>query len=461
MRFTFLILLSIITHGVFSQDVLSEQKFLELVLNFHPIAKQASIEELKLNTYLKKARGNFDPKLYLSYEDKQFDTKNYYQFLDNTVKIPTWIGADLKINYSWNRGEYINAENNIPNSGLLSLGLEVNVLQGLIYDQRRFEIQQAKNYAEIGSFQKQQMLNKLFFNALENYWEWYEMYQNFSIKTEGQILALENYNMVLKSFELGDKSAMDTLEASTQLQSRNIDLMEAELLFKQATFALSSYLWFENETPAQLSATVIPESFTINFDENNTYIQKVKDSLNFIQEFNPKIKIYEYKFLNESLNVKLKKEMIKPKLMVGYNFLNHGYQDDYFNQLSISNYKWNLKFEMPLFLRKQRADYGIAKFEMEQSNLELKQQTIVQQNKIKLVIAKIESYTEQLKANNKLIEQTRLLVNAEKRLFSFGESSLFLVNYREQSFLKLLEKRAALEKKINASIAELTFESGI
>jgi len=446
---------------IFSQDVLTEQKFLELVLNFHPIAKQASLEDLKMNTYLKKAKGNFDPKLYLSYQDKQFDEKNYYQFLDNTLKIPTWIGADVKINYSWNRGQYINAENTLPSNGLISAGIEVNVLEGLIYDQRRFEKQQAKNYAQIGNYQKQQMLNQLFFNALENYWEWYEMYQNYQIKKEGQLLSLENYKMVVKSFQLGDKSAMDTLEASTQLQLRNIDLMDAELTFKQASYALSSYLWFENETPAQLSASVVPGKFDLQLDISNNYIQKVKDSLNIVQEFNPKIKIYEYKYLNTTLNTKLKKELIKPTLVLGYNFLNQAYEEDYFNQLNIQNYKWSIKFEMPLFLRKERADFKIAQFEMEQSNLDLQQQIVVQQNKIKLLLAKIESYIAQHRATTNLIHQTRKLVDAEKRLFSFGESSLFLVNYREQSFLKLLEKRAALEKKINASKAELVYESGI
>ena len=111
--------------------------------------------------------------------------------------------------------------------------------------------------------------------------------------------------------------------------------------------------------------------------------------------------------------------------------------------------------------RKEKADFNIAKFEMEQSQLALENQIIIQQNKTKMVLAKIESYTAQHQANNRLIEQTRSLVEAEKKLFSFGESSLFLVNYREQSFLKLLEKRATLEKKINASIAELTYESGL
>ena len=83
-----------------------------------------------------------------------------------------------------------------------------------------------------------------------------------------------------------------------------------------------------------------------------------------------------------------------------------------------------------------------------------------QRNKIEAISNKIKIYQSQLNLNEKNIVDNRNLVNGEKRKFEIGESSLFLVNYREINFLKVMQKQAEIQAKLKISLAELEFAIG-
>jgi outer membrane protein TolC len=99
------------------------------------------------------------------------------------------------------------------------------------------------------------------------------------------------------------------------------------------------------------------------------------------------------------------------------------------------NNKFGVTFQMPLFLRKERGNLKISKIKIEEANFQLQFDTQYLQNKIKYQLQEVASYKRQLKlaSDNKNLNQTML--NAEEKLFSFGESSLFLVNTRENNLV--------------------------
>ena len=59
-------------HGAFSQTVFSEERFYALVIQNHPLAKQADLKIQFGEKSVLKARGGFDPKLYNQLNQKQF-----------------------------------------------------------------------------------------------------------------------------------------------------------------------------------------------------------------------------------------------------------------------------------------------------------------------------------------------------------------------------------------------------
>jgi outer membrane protein TolC len=443
-----------------AQEIVSEEEFIQLVIKYHPIAIQADLREDIGNAKLLKAKGWFDPKLSSDYNQKSFDGENYFQVLDGGVKIPTWIGADVKLAYNWNNGLFINPENNLPSNGLLSAGIELPVLRGLIFDKRRADLQQGKNYTQMGQLEKQQLLNELVYDASQAYWMWFEANRKFVIANEGVVLAEATFNFVKASSRLGDKPAIDTLEALIQVQNRDIDKQSAALDLMNAKLWASSFLWLEEYTPAQISEEAAPMPFSQDEEVLASFLEELELKEDSLLQNNPKLRWYDYKLQNLNIDRKLAKEQLKPVLNLGYNFITQPLDQTLFDQFNIANYKWNVNLAVPLFMREERGNLKIMRAEFESASAELSNLQLQQENKIQAIKNKIDVYISQLSLTSKNIEDNRALVNAEKRKFNLGESSVFLVNFREISFLKVLQKQAELQAKLKVALAELEMAIG-
>ena len=78
-----------------STKTLSLNYFLQIVKQFHPVAKQANIIIDKANAGLTIARSSFDPLLSSSGSNKTFDGTSYYQSNTSKISIPTWYGIEV------------------------------------------------------------------------------------------------------------------------------------------------------------------------------------------------------------------------------------------------------------------------------------------------------------------------------------------------------------------------------
>ena len=88
------------------------------------------------------SRGDFDPALTLDASRKTFDGKNYYFYTNPELKIPTWIGLNVKAGLENNGGNYLNPE--VTKGQSSYLGVEMPLAKGLVMDKRRAALQQAK-----------------------------------------------------------------------------------------------------------------------------------------------------------------------------------------------------------------------------------------------------------------------------------------------------------------------------
>jgi len=146
------------------------------------------------------------------------------------------------------------------------------------------------------------------------------------------------------------------------------------------------------------------------------------------------------------LERKLKTNKLLPKLDLKYNFLstNHVAFFDGAGASPIENYKLGIKFSMPLFLRKERADLKL-------NNLKQREVRYEQEAKERALKVKIENYfnTVQVHSNQvaqleQIIKNYLILLEAEQLKLKMGESSVFMVNIREK---QLLEARLKLVKQ--------------
>jgi hypothetical protein len=103
---------------------------------------------------------------------------------------------------------------------------------------------------------------------------------------------------------------------------------------------------------------------------------------------------------------------------------------------------------MPLFLREARGDLKVQRIKIEENNLNTEwKRNQLEQKTLALDVAYTNTLSQQELAESNAALYERLLQAENTKLFN-GESSLFLVNQRENSFFENAIKAVELDRKV-------------
>jgi outer membrane protein TolC len=408
---------------------LTLDEYLGYVKKFHPIAKQANLQVSQSQAEIMTARGSFDPKIEADYDTKQFKTTEYYSFLNTSFKIPTWYGIELKAAFNQNNGQFINPQDNLPQNGLTALGISIPIGQGLIINKRMATLKQAKIFNQLSKAQRDLEIANLIYNASIAYFDWYQNHSENKLYTNYYENAKTRFDGVKRLILNGDKPAIDSIEAGITVKTRKLNLEQSKIKLIKSTLELSNFLWLDGEIPLELKENMIPED-----DLSKTIQNALKiNELSIVNlENHPKILSLQNKISILEIEKKLKGDLLKPTLDFNYNYIS---QPNYLQNFNTNNYKYGLTFSYPLFLRKERGNYKIAKFKLENAQLDLSIENQTLKNKINAQNQEINSLKEQIIIANQLVIDYETMLKSEERLFFFGESSLFLINSRESNLL--------------------------
>ena len=444
----------------FSQErTLSLDEYLGIVQQYHPIAKQAFLLNDRAKLTRRMALGGFDPKLSAEKERKIYDGISYYNYFTPEVKLPLWYGIDLKGSYTEYEGAFVNPENKLPNDGLSYVGLSLPVGRGLFIDERRADLKLARIYQSVARNQQQIILNDLYLEATQSYTDWLNSYQNVRVYTDAVDLAKIRLEGTKQLFINGDKPAIDTLEALILLQTRQFKLNEYQQQLINFKNQLSAFLWLENNVavdPEKIQ--IVPDSLALSV---STPINLLTISPNTVAQQNPEVQAYVFKLQELDIERRLKLEEIKPTLNFNLGVLNAGrnaFQN--FNAPWLNNnQKFGFSFFMPLTFTKQRAAYGLSKIKILETQYELNDKQNVTANKWRNYLNDYYTYTTQIKLFEQTQANNRALLKGEETKFRFGDSSLFLINSREQKVLETQEKINELLAKKLKTIQALRYLS--
>lgn len=425
----------------------SFNEFLGYVKKYHPLVKQADLKLNEAQANLMQARGAFDPKIEVDFNEKQFKDSEYYSILNSSFKIPTWYGIELKAGFDNAEGIYVNPENTLPNSGLTSLGISVPLGQGLFINQRMADIRKAKISRNLNVAERNLYAVEVIYEASISYVNWKRSFDEVKLYENYLENALIRYNGVSKLIEEGDKPAIDSVEAGIVVKTRRLNLEEAKLKFTKAKLELSNYLWLENNIPLELNDGLQPEDLLSKSIKETLQINELGT---IDLDNHPKIKALDAKIAILKVDRKLKANALLPKLDLSYNYLS---ESSYIDNYRFEDYKIGLNFSFPLFLRKERGSLKLADLEIQDSEFGLQFERKNLENKLKAQQQEIVSLEKQQDYNDKLVKDFTTLLNAEDRLFEMGESSLFIINSRENSLVSSQLNEIALENRyLNAII---------
>jgi outer membrane protein TolC len=426
-------------------------EFLGYVKKYHPLVKTANLEISKSQANLMMARGGFDPKIEVDFSQKQFKDKEYYSILNSSFKIPTWYGIEIKAGFDNNEGIYLNPENTVPNQGLTSLGITVPLGQGLFINQRMADVRKAKMQMQLSQAERKLQAIAILYDASLAYFNWKRNFNEVQLYEEYNSNAQIRFKGIQALIQQGDKPSIDSVEAGIIVKNRILNLEDSELKLAKAKLELSNFLWLENNIPLELSDELIPEiqlEFTIQES------LKTNDLLNsdFSVTNHPKINALQSKIDMLNVEKKLKANMLLPKIDVGYSYIS---EPSYIDNYQFQDYKIGLDFYFPLFLRKERGSLKLAKFKVQETEFALDLEKVQLTNKINAQKMEIESLLRQKELIKGLVQDNLTMLNSEERLFSFGESSLFLINTRENNLVIARLSQIALENRFYISNSEL------
>jgi outer membrane protein TolC len=438
----------------FANDTLKVFKYnsyIQQVMLNHPYAQNAHTVQEVGKSNLTKARGGFDPKVVGDLTQKYFDDKQYYSRLNGALKIPSWFGLTAETGYVMNEGTYLNSEMKVPSNGLWYAGLKLEVGKGLLIDKRRVTLKKAHLFKSSTELQRVVMLNDLKRNASIAYWKWQQVYQELNVYKLAYKNAGQRLSAIKDAVVFGEKSSVDTVEASIVVQKWELSLLKVENSYKNAELNLENYLWSDGFVPLEIS-NAIPE----NVMSNIATFQDVQ--IDSLITNHPTLKINDLNIKEKRVDLRMKREQLKPQITLKYNALSQSVNDNPFQNYSIENYNWGIDFSYPIFTREERGGVQLAKLKLQEQ--ERKNDLKLAQVKYK-VNSSVNNYNrvlKQLVISEKLALNAEALYRAEKSLFKMGESSVFLINYRENTWLKSRIELIKFQNESNTLKSNLLFE---
>ncbi|MFK6999279.1 TolC family protein [Flavobacterium oreochromis] len=441
MKHLFLILFFIPILIVAQTKELTYNEFLGYVKKYHPLVKQANLNISESQAQLMQARGAFDPKIEVDFDKKDFKDKNYYSIFNSSFKIPTWYGIELKAAFNNSEGIFVNPEITTPNQGLTSLGIRIPVGQGLFINQRMADLRKAKLALTLNTAERDLQALEIIYEASNSYFNWKRAYHEVQLYESYFKNASVRFKGIEKLIEQGDKPAIDSIEAGIAVRNRQLNLEDAQLKLRKAKLEVSNYIWTKDNIPLEIDDTLYPEiqlEKTIRNTLSNIQLKQL------IIDHHPKLKALNAKIDMLLIEQRLKANTLLPKLDVSYNYLS---EPDYLMKYRFQDYKLGINFSMPLFLRKERGSLKLAKLKIQdvQFSLEFEKQQL--KNKVEALYQEQTSLEKQLQINKKLVSDFEKMLSAEEHLFAMGESSLFLINSRENSLVSSKLSNIALENR--------------
>ncbi|MFN8286291.1 MAG: TolC family protein [Chitinophagales bacterium] len=444
-----------------SIKIISVDEYMAAVTRFHPVARQADLLPQQARAELRIARGGFDPLLYSDYNSKTFDGTNYYSYFENAVKIPVWYGVEVKAGYDFAYGSYINSERKLPDGGLGYLGVNVPLGANLVFDKKRAALKQAHLFQQASEQERLSQLNDLLLDALKEYYEWSYYYQEYSVYREAVKIAEQRFWATRRAAELGDRPAIDTVEALTQLQTRQLQLVESRMRYLNAGLQVSNYLWKEDGQPYTLDTLVIPVIPDTAFLSSTLNLGGLEELCAGLRTINPSLALYSLKLKQLDVERRLKIENLKPTLNVQYNLLSRRFSfESPAGPIFSNNYKFGLQFAMPLSFIQARGELKLVKLKMQQANymLDLKTQQLT--NKLRSGFNELLALQQQTAIYLRSVEGYKALLDGEQKRLENGESSLFLVNARETRYIDARIKTAELLTKYYKAEAGYKWAAG-
>ena len=422
----------------------------------HPVARQAQLGLDAASADLRGAYGAFEPVLSAAWDSKTFGGKRYYDDYAYKLTLPTPLGVDLKLGYERSSGLFVNPESVTPSSGLLTAGVSIPLGQRMITDERRNALAVARALRDAATGERTAALNKLLLTAAKDFAAWYESDRRAAIAREGVALAEFRLGAVRSRVRNGDAPAIDTIEASLEVERRIVSRLEAEAAAFTARLGASAHLWDGNAQPVDIAEGARP----VGGGDVATIVDSLSVArwLDLAERLHPDLAKVSAKVRQSEAQRLLAVQALLP--LVSLDLASITTRSDASFSTNGDNWKGGLSAKVSPLLIKDRAKFSAADAKLDRDRIEyvrVRRDVSIEIRSSANALAAIDAQAER---QARAVAQARALRDGEQRRYETGESSLLLVNLRERTLLDEDIKLAALQAKRVSARAALAVAVG-
>lgn len=427
-------------------DVLNQVK------QHHPKLFGADLERRIAGAKLVEKQGAFDPGINL-----ESDYLRYNDFIKKG-NVSTTLDTDLSLNWTSRSGIkfFTGARQNsgdvkpplypTGNTGEYFMGVKMPLLRGFRVNEKSVAEMQAQLGIPLADATFNQTRLDTLQKAAISYWDWVGSHQKRRVFETILGLAQERKTMVDSRQQAGDLPAIDLVEATQEVFRRQGGLVKAEREYQKQVFKLSLFLWDSDGRPSPLPDMMqVPRQLeAIKALTPDDWMEGRYIAL----ENRPELKALNLQKSITEVDLKLAKNMQLP--VMDLNIL-PGY--DTGGQSIGATAKAGVSMMVPLRNRTARglraaAEFKLQKLDMDQ-RLQLQQILLQVDDAYSAVSAAYEQYTlaQQEYAFAKRLEE------GERSKFTYGDSTLFLVNQRERASAEAAIKLIDLDMEVRQAHA--------
>ena len=438
----------LISFSCFSQQKnhLKLEDVLRSVSRCYPQIKIARLEINKTQGEYVTALGKFDPTLSLNSASQPVGgyINNYG---DTELNIPTFYnGVKLFGGYRNGQGNWpIYYQNYLTNSGgEFRAGLSLPLLRDRLIDKERAGLLTKAETIRMKQQDAAVTKIKVYQEAIKAYWQWVQAGLQVETFKRLQALAEKRQKAIIKQANQGDLPTLAITENLQQIVQREQLLNQGEMIFAQARINLSLYYRDKNGNPEAPLESELPSNV---FEKSSHPAEGL-----FQLKQHPALK----KLQNYSNIIKLKQNLSKNELLpnldaTAYTFKQNG--SGGYPSLIPQAAMVGLSFKFPLFQREAKGKLISARNELQQISTEKKFLFDQLKNQLTNLYIGIKMYHHQVDLLNKELNLARKVQNGETKKFHEGDSTLFLVNQREQTTaqvrLNLINAKVKLAEMID------------
>jgi outer membrane protein TolC len=426
-----------------SEDITTQTLIASITQN-HPKLLSLSAGEQQVVQGIQAAEGAFDIRVQQSTKLKTsgFYDGNYLS--QSLVKPLRFMGGRVTSEYRISDGTFADYDGNYEtrSGGEASVAIALSLMRDRDTDSRRVAVSNAKLSVQEFNSQQRLSINKLLYDGLSRYLDWYETNLRLLVIAELYKTTKFREQAIKSRIDKGLLAAITLTEFNSILLGRLTSFQDAQQRFIISQQGLSFYYRDQNGKmidTEQLNQS--PDDILWPFNLSEKKIEQIQQQL----ISHPSMKIF-YALVEQAKNdYSLSENALLPQLDIEAKLARDIGSGD--ESLGVVDSEIGLTFSIPLGQQTAKAQKIIAQQKIQELGYELQLvsdllQQDFEQSILRLNNAKQIAYNQRQQAQiaNKLFSQ-------EQKRFDLGVSDLFLLNARESS---------AIEAKLKAIGADIT-----